>query len=195
MISFHFYRRVKQYIARIGFKIFFSSKFKGYGRKVAIINPDTIQGEEYISLGDNVIINSMTWLLALKQDDNMPNLSIEKNVNIGRFSHIVALKRVIIKQNVLIADKVYISDNIHNYEDVAIPIIEQAILFKGDVEIGEDSWIGENVSIIGVKIGKHCVIGANSVVTNDIPDYCVAVGVPAKVIKQYNLEEKKWQSI
>lgn len=46
-----------------------------------------------------------------------------------------------------------------------------------------------------VKIGKHCVIGANSVVTNNIPDYSVAVGVPARVIKNYNFKKKQWESI
>ena len=51
--------------------------------------------------------------------------------------------------------------------------------------IGDDTWIGTNVVIAGtVEIGKHCVIGANSVVTHDIPDYSVAVGCPAKVIKK-----------
>ena len=46
--------------------------------------------------------------------------------------------------------------------------------------------------VIGAKIGKHCVIGANSVVTKDIPDYCIAVGIPAKVIKRYDFEKKQW---
>jgi len=59
--------------------------------------------------------------------------------------------------------------------------------------IGEGSWIGTKVSIIGsVRIGKHCVIGANSVVTKDIPDFSVAVGAPAKVIKRYDFERKEW---
>lgn len=51
--------------------------------------------------------------------------------------------------------------------------------------IGDDSYIGINAVIVGnIKIGRHCVIGANSVVTKDVPDYCVAVGSPAKVIKR-----------
>ena len=50
--------------------------------------------------------------------------------------------------------------------------------------------------IVGnVKIGKHCVIGANTVVTKDIPNYCVAVGSPAKVIKRYNFEIGEWESV
>ncbi len=63
-----------------------------------------------------------------------------------------------------------------------MPISEQGFR-GGPIEIGEDCWIGRGVIITGnVKIGRGCVIGANAVVTRDIPDYCVAVGVPAKVI-------------
>ena len=72
-----------------------------------------------------------------------------------------------------------------HYEDIETPIIEQSIGSKGNVIIGEGSWLGNNVAVISCKIGKHCVIGANSVVTHDIPDYSVAVGCPARVIKRY----------
>ena len=61
------------------------------------------------------------------------------------------------------------------------------------MEIGDGSWLGTHVVIAGnVKIGKHCVIGANSVVTKDIPDYCVAAGIPAKIIKKYNFDTCTW---
>lgn len=62
--------------------------------------------------------------------------------------------------------------------------------------IRRDTWIGTNVSIIGnVNIGKHCVIGANSVVTHNIPDYSVAVGCPARVIKRYDFNQNKWVKV
>ena len=70
-----------------------------------------------------------------------------------------------------------------------MPIKDQTIEFKGEVIIGENSWIGENVSIVGAKIGKHCVIGANSFVNKDIPDYSIAVGTPAKVIKKISQKD------
>lgn len=63
------------------------------------------------------------------------------------------------------------------------------------MEIGEGTWLGENVCVIGAKIGKHCVIGANSVVTKDIPDYSIAVGAPARIIKQYNFKENVWKVV
>ena len=111
---------------------------------------------------------------------------------IGNFNHIYSTHSIILHKDVLTADKVYISDNIHGYEDINIPIRKQPIVQKKEVEIGEGSWLGENVCVIGAKIGKHCVIGANSVVTKDIPDNCLAVGSPARVIKKYNFEKKEW---
>ena len=80
----------------------------------------------------------------------------------------------------------YITDCDHEYRNVDIPIIDQGIVQKGQkVSIGDGSYIGINAVIVGnVTIGKHCAIGANSVVTKDVLDYCVAVGSPAKVIKK-----------
>ena len=122
-------------------------------------------------------------------------LVFEDGCVIGHFNHIYATKSIVLHKNVLTADRVYISDNMHGYEDVKIPIMYQPIMQNGTVEIGEGTWLGENVCVLGVKIGKHCVIGANSVVTHDIPDYSVAVGVPAKVIRQYNPCSQKWDTV
>ena len=93
------------------------------------------------------------------------------------------------------ADRVYISDNLHSYEDVDKPVLEQPVRQIAPVEIGEGTWLGEGVCVIGAKIGKGCVIGANAVVTKDIPDYSVAVGSPAKVIKKYNSDTKRWEKL
>lgn len=179
-------KRIKRFLYRHLFRLFFAKSFKKFGKKVFIESPDIIEGEKYISLEDNVSISSMCWLLAHKQDNIVPNLYISKGTTIGRFSHIVALRSVVIEKNVLIADKVYISDNIHTYTDLSTPIKSQPIEFKGNVIIGENSWIGENVSILGVKIGKHCIVGANSFVNKDIPDYSVVAGSPAIIIKTLN---------
>lgn len=126
------------------------------------------------------------------QNKNIITLLIGNNVQIGHFSHIIAKNRVIIENSVLIADKVYISDCEHEFLDIDNPILDQGLRYVGDVLIGEGSWIGENVCIIGAKIGKHCIIGANAVVNKDIPDYSIAVGVPAKVVKKYDFNIKGW---
>ena len=112
-------------------------------------------------------------------------------VRIGQGSEIGERCRIFIAnslnmgEKVLLSPNVYITDCDHEYRDLEVPVIEQGIVQKGQkVSIGDGSYIGINAVIVGnVKIGRHCVIGANSVVTKDVPDYCVAVGSPAKVIK------------
>lgn len=88
----------------------------------------------------------------------------------------------------------YITDCDHEYRDIDIPVMDQGIVQRGQtVSIGDGSYIGINSVIVGnVKVGKHCVIGSNSVVTKDVPDYCVAVGSPAKVIRQHNIRMGEW---
>jgi acetyltransferase-like isoleucine patch superfamily enzyme len=154
-----------------------------------------VQGKKYISLGNGCVIQKQGWLLAAKIAKNDPVLKIGNGTAVGDFCHIVSVNEVIIEDFVLIANKVYISDNNHCFEDIATPIIFQEIKFVNKVKIGQGSWIGENVCIIGANIGKNSIIGANSVVTKDIPDYSIAVGVPARVVKQYNFESKKWEKV
>jgi len=189
-MKYSLYKKTKRVLSRYMFQWLFSNSFKQFGKKVFIQSPDIIEGEEFISLEDYVSIGSQCWLLAYKQDEVDPVLKISKGSVVGRFSHIVSLRKVIIEENVLIADKVYISDNIHSYENTQVPIMNQSVKYKGDVVIGQNSWIGENVSIVGAKIGKNCVIGTNSFVNSDIPDYSIAVGAPAKVIKKLNIDER-----
>ena len=104
---------------------------------------------------------------------------------IGERCRISIANSLEIGEKVLLSPNVYITDCDHEYRNIDVPVIEQGIVQKGQaVSIGDGSYIGINTVIVGnVKIGKHCVIGANSVVTKDVPDYSVAVGIPARVIK------------
>ena len=115
--------------------------------------------------------------------------------------HIGAIDSVIIGDRVLIASGVYISDHGHgNYsgENQSSPIVTPVSreLHAKPVNIGNDVWIGEKVSILpGVTIGDGVIIGAGSVVTKDIPSFTIAVGSPAVAIKSYNFEREKWISL
>ena len=140
-----------------------------------------------------MIIERHSWLAAMPLTGFSTKLIINDGAAIGHFAHIYATNNIEIGSNVLIADKVYISDNLHGYENIHLPIINQSIKQLNVVIIGDNSWIGENVCVIGASIGEHCVIGANSVVTKDIPAYSVAVGAPAKIIKRYNFNNNQWQ--
>jgi acetyltransferase-like isoleucine patch superfamily enzyme len=168
--------------------------FKKIGHKSIIRSPLKIENACNISLGDNVLIGYKSWLAASPlQGEIECSLEINDGCSIGNFNHIYATKKIEIQKNVLTADKVYISDNLHGYKDVHLPIIKQNIVQINTVLIGEGSWIGENACILGVKIGRNCVIGANTVVTKDIPDYCVVVGSPGRIIKRYCFESQQWR--
>ena len=102
-------------------------------------------------------------------------------------------KKLVIGKNVLIAPRVYITTTNYNYEDITKPIKNQGHVSKGDVTIEDGSWLGIGSCILsGTTVGKNSIIGANAVVTNNIPPFSVAVGSPARVVKQYNEKEKKW---
>ena len=168
-------------------------RFNNLGFRSYIDHALKINGSKNIIVGSRVYVGYNSWLAALPlTGEKECILEIGNGTCIGNFNHIYATKKIIIGKNVLTADKVYISDNQHVYEDINLPIMKQPIKQINIVEIGDGTWLGENVCIIGVKIGKNCVIGANSVVTKDIPDYSVAVGSPAKIIKRYNFETKLW---
>ena len=99
---------------------------------------------------------------------------------------------ITIGNNVIFAQNIVASALNHQYRDVAVPIVNQPIL-TAPIIIEDDCWIAANAVITaGVTIGKHSVIAAAAVVTKNIPPYSVAVGNPAKVIKQYNFEAKEW---
>ncbi len=120
------------------------------------------------------------------------NVNISRNVIIGdnvtitdscRLGYHLGGK-IIISDDVLIGHEVLFINNIHNYKNLSMRVQDQGYLPFKDIFIGRGAWIGARVIIMpGVNIGAHAVIGAGSIVTKDIPEKSVAVGIPAKVIK------------
>lgn len=101
---------------------------------------------------------------------------------------------VSIGNDVMLAQNIVISGLNHGYEDISISPAKQKVSCK-QITIADDVWIGANsVIVAGVTIGRHSVIGAGSVVTKNIPDYSVAVGNPARVVKRYNSTLGIWES-
>lgn len=185
-------RRVLSLYFKVKTRIWYKMLFGELGKNSIIIKPMKLDNPKDILIGNNVTVNEYSWLFSVRNDLNSPKIIIEDGVQIGHFAHIVSMKKVHIGRNVLIADKVYISDNNHNYENIKIPIMNQGVTFKNEVYIGDGSWIGENVSIVGARIGKHAIIGSNSVVLSDVEDYSIAVGSPARVIKKFCFEKNEW---
>ena len=169
-------------------------KYINLGKGSIIVSPLKVNGKKNISIGNCVTIKYKTWLASLPLDAGTGSLlEFGDGCCIGNFNHIYATKKVIFGRKVLTADKVYISDNLHSYEDITKAVLDQPLKQSNEVHIGDGTWIGENVCIMGCTIGKHCVIGANAVVTKNIPDHSVVVGNPAKIIKRYCFETKRWK--
>ena len=121
------------------------------------------------------------------------NLIIGKNCSFGENNIINVFDIVEIGDNVLTADRVNFISNIHCYERIDIPIHNQETL-SGPIKVGSGSWLGINVTILpNTVIGKNCVVGSHSVVKGNFPDYCVIAGVPAKVVKRYNIDNMRWE--
>jgi acetyltransferase-like isoleucine patch superfamily enzyme len=122
-------------------------------------------------------------------------LIIEDNVGIGQNVHITTGSILRIGKSSTILANVFITDIDHDYTELNIPILEQENIIKKTV-IGENCFIGIGAAIqAGTILGKQCIVGANSVVRGTFDDYTVIVGNPAKPIKKYNFEFKKWEKI
>lgn len=118
------------------------------------------------------------------------NCAIEQNV------HITSMEsNLIIGNNVTIAANTFITNLDHEYRDITKSVMEQGHILS-ETRIGDGCFIGYGAAIqAGTVLGKHCVVGTNSVVRGEFEDYSVIVGVPARVVKKYNISLKRWENI
>jgi acetyltransferase-like isoleucine patch superfamily enzyme len=170
------------------YSCFIRRQFKEIGDSHFFWHAYNIKGGEYIHIGNDCIFESGLQLTAWKVGEREPQISIGNNCLFRRDTHITACNKIIIGNNLLTGTNIFITDNSHGTIDgdsLKMPPRLRPIVSKGPVIIGNNVWLGNNVCIMpGVTIGDGAVIGANAVVTHDIPAFCVAAGVPAKIIKQ-----------
>jgi len=164
--------------------------------------PFDIRGKKSIYFGEGFTAGFGCRIEAYPSNPSDVVIKIGSNVQINDYVHITAMRNVMIGNNVLIASKVYISDCSHgNYSGNGVQSTPYSIpkdreYMMKDVIIGNNVWIGEQVSILpGVLIGDGTIVGSNSVVTRSLPSNVIAVGVPARPIKKFNFESQKWEII
>ena len=168
------------------------SRVRAFGSASSIHPPCTLYKPDLISIGQRTIIREHAWLNAGRGRGTEPVLWIGSGCYIGRFVQINAANKVVLEDKVLVADKVYISDVDHNFSDPLTAVIDQGVISKGNVVLREGCWIGTGAVILsGVTIGKNAIVGANSIVNKDVPDYAVVAGSPAKIVRERRPNEPK----
>ncbi len=141
-----------------------------------IINADG----EFIKIGENCVLEVGVYLRLWGG-----SIQIGKDVFIGPYSVLYGHGGLIIGNNVLIASHVTIIPANHKFQDKSTVIMRQGESRKGII-IEDNVWIATGVTILdGVKIGKGAIVAAGAVVNEDIPEYCVVAGIPAKIVKKY----------
>ncbi len=120
-------------------------------------------------------------------------ITIGDNVGIAQNVHITSGSNLTIGKNTTILANVFITNIDHDYKELDVPVLQQKTLINETI-IGENCFIGIGAAIqAGTILGKQCIVGTNSVVRGKFPDYCVIVGNPAKIIKQFNFDTQKWE--
>lgn len=172
------------------YSIWKSNDLQKIGVNPYFLYPMYVHGGQYITIGENFNCGYRLRLEAF--DDHLghkfnPKITIGNNVSINFDCHIGAMNEIEIGDGVLIASKVFITDHYHgeiSSEAIMIPPSERKLFSKGSVKIEKNVWIGESVAILpGVTIGENSIIGANSVITKNIPKNSVVGGNPARIIK------------
>ncbi len=154
--------------------------------------PLFIQNKKRLFVGTNVRIYP-----GMRAEMTTRNASIRigDNVSIGQNFHVVSYdSELYIGENTTISANVFISNVNHDYHELNVHSLDQKMNVK-NTEIGKYSFIGYGAVILpGTKLGKQCIVGANSVVKGKFPDYCVVAGNPARMIRKYNFQTKIWEN-
>jgi len=133
-----------------------------------------------LEIGSGTLLEPNVWLTA--------GANGRIRIGSGSFLNIAVMvasvELVEIGDNVMLANGCFVTDGSHRFDDPNMPVPWQGFTTKGPTRVGNNVWCGANVVITsGVTVGERSVIGANSVVTTDIPAFSIAAGAPARVLK------------
>jgi acetyltransferase-like isoleucine patch superfamily enzyme len=175
------YRRVRDR----AFTLSVRSSFASLGPHSRISLPVQLEGARRIAIGRHVYLGPGCWLLT---HGPAGQLEIGEGTSIAGYCVLSAATTVRIGRKVLFARNVYIADHRHGFERADVPVLEQEIEDLRPVVVEDGAWLGQNVVILpGVRIGRGAVVGANSVVREDVPPRCLAVGAPARVVRELDI--------
>ncbi|GMK42110.1 hypothetical protein PCCS19_51690 [Paenibacillus sp. CCS19] len=178
-----------------------NSRFQGFyylGENTLIEKDCDMFGRKEIAIGSSVFIRTGAWFnICTEVTGERPKIIIGDYCQFNKNVYLSAANRIRIERFSGIGPMTFIMDTQHEYRNIGVPFLYQGITeTNGETIIGESTWVGANCLISGpLTIGRGSVIGGNSVVTRDIPDYCVAVGSPARVVKMFDTHANDWISV
>ncbi len=186
---FYNLNRFKRLIGLLKTQLWYKIFLKKVGANSRIYNPMTISNPSKILIGRNVIIRDYSRLEVIGDGQ----LNIGDNVSIEQSLSIVCAETLNIGANTTISFRVMITDVEHSYAEISKHILKQSNKVFS-TSIGDNCFIGAGVCILaGTILGKQCIVGTNSVVRGEFPDYSVIVGSPAKIVKRYDTTQKVWR--
>lgn len=182
-------------------KLYWIKKCKEKG-KCRVHFTTLLKGSKYIHVKGDISLGENSKLLCWdeytsgqKEQKLFPCIEIGDKFRATRNLTIQCANKVVIGKNVLLASDVFIIDYNHGLSPLSDNYLDEP-LQTGEVCIGDGVWIGNNVVILpNTHIGRKSIIGAGSVVTKDIDEYCIAVGNPAKVLKKWDFDSNEWKSV
>jgi acetyltransferase-like isoleucine patch superfamily enzyme len=159
-----------------------AKSFRDFGKGSILEAPILVQGAERISIGRKVVVGANSWLYT---DGPEALLEIGEETRMSGHCVLSAARHVRLGRAVLLGRNVYIADHNHGTAAADLPILAQPLEDIKPVFIEDGAWIGQNCVILGgVTVGAGSVVGANSVVLDDVPPRSVAVGAPARVVRE-----------
>lgn len=194
-------REISDHLLRAMIRPYRNVQFMEFGKKSSIEKPSNISGGKWISIGSNVRIRNNARIEAYKLHKFSANssddaiISIGDRVGIEEGLHMTAAESVIIEDDVSILAYAMITDITHDFDEIEVRM-NQRPLKTNPVRIKQFAVIGQGSFIMpGVTVGRNSFVGANTVVTKDVPDYSIVVGNPGKVIKKYDFATRKWEKV
>jgi acetyltransferase-like isoleucine patch superfamily enzyme len=141
-----------------------------------------------LELGPQVLLEPDVWLTGPPP----ARIVIGEGTFLNIAVMVAAVELVEIGAHCMFANGCFVTDGNHRFDDPDRPVPWQGFSTKGPTRIGDNVWCGAHVVVTsGVTIGERCVIGANSVVTEDIPAFSIAAGAPARVLRTIDYEERE----
>jgi len=173
-----------QRVRDAAFTLIARNGFAEFGSGSRIMLPFRAGNPHKVAVGRDVLIGPSSWFMVPLLDTAGPVIRIHDRVRMNQTS-IAAVEEVVVEEAVGIARGVYIADHMHGFDDPVLPVRDQPLARVAPVRVKRGAWLGQNVVVMpGVTVGEGAVVGANSVVTRDVPARTIVAGAPARVIRE-----------